>query len=110
MDDTAHDGGGQGANPLPWRREPAHVIKCGWRERIRTTELYAYVSITPVTPLGPPEPAGDLLALHEDAGIQLRVLPNLCCGSHGTRSSRARSGSAASGRGTLRHAPDQPCP
>jgi hypothetical protein len=31
----------------------------------------------PVEPLGPAEPVGDLLALHEDAGIQLRVLPNL---------------------------------
>jgi hypothetical protein len=30
-----------------------------------------------VTPLGPPEPVGDLLTLHEQAGIQLRVLDNL---------------------------------
>jgi hypothetical protein len=31
----------------------------------------------PVEPLGPPEPVGDLLKLHEEAGIQLRVLDNL---------------------------------
>ncbi|HEY0540094.1 MAG TPA: hypothetical protein VGD53_17120 [Actinoallomurus sp.] len=31
----------------------------------------------PVEPLGPAEPVGDLLRLHEQAGIQLRVLPNL---------------------------------
>lgn len=31
----------------------------------------------PVEPLGPPEPVGDLLRLHADAGIQLRVLDNL---------------------------------
>ena len=35
------------------------------------------VATEPVMPLGPPEPVGDLLALHEEAGIQLRVLPNL---------------------------------
>jgi hypothetical protein len=35
------------------------------------------VAIEPVTPLGPPEPVGDLLALHEAAGIQLRLLPHL---------------------------------
>ncbi|MGW6336640.1 DUF6886 family protein [Nocardia rhamnosiphila] len=28
-----------------------------------------------VEPLGPPDPVGDLLPLHEEAGIQLRVLP-----------------------------------
>jgi hypothetical protein len=31
----------------------------------------------PVDPLAPAEPVGDLLALHRDAGIQLRVLNNL---------------------------------
>jgi hypothetical protein len=35
------------------------------------------VSEHPVRPLGPAEPVGDLPALHEEAGIQLRVLPNL---------------------------------
>ncbi|MFD2415824.1 DUF6886 family protein [Amycolatopsis pigmentata] len=31
----------------------------------------------PVEPLGPAEPVGDLLALHEEAGIRLRVLADL---------------------------------
>ncbi|MEU7914017.1 DUF6886 family protein [Microbispora bryophytorum] len=35
------------------------------------------VATEPVEPLGPPEPVGDLLRLHEDAGIQLRLLDNL---------------------------------
>jgi hypothetical protein len=38
---------------------------------------HAAVATEPVEPLGPPEPVGDLFALHEAAGIQLRVLPNL---------------------------------
>ncbi|MFI6774143.1 DUF6886 family protein [Nocardia sp. NPDC050412] len=29
-------------------------------------------------PLGPPEQVGNLLALHAQAGIQLRMLANLC--------------------------------
>lgn len=37
----------------------------------------AHVSSVPVEPLGPPEPVGDLLALHAEAGIQLRLLPQL---------------------------------
>jgi hypothetical protein len=35
------------------------------------------VATEPVEPLGPPEPVGDLLELHEQAGIQLRVLTSL---------------------------------
>lgn len=31
----------------------------------------------PVRPLGPPERVGDLVTLHEQAGIELRVLPEL---------------------------------
>jgi hypothetical protein len=31
----------------------------------------------PVHPLGPPEPVGGLFELHEEAGIELRVLPEL---------------------------------
>lgn len=72
-----------------------HAVEYGWLNRIRTVTLYAYalpaapfrsvgrprphayVATTPVAPLGPPEPVGDLLRLHEAAGIQLRVLPNL---------------------------------
>ncbi|MEV4620410.1 DUF6886 family protein [Asanoa sp. NPDC049573] len=40
-------------------------------------EAHALVATEPVAPLGPAEPVGDLFALHEAAGIQLRVLPNL---------------------------------
>lgn len=71
-----------------------HAIEYGWLDTLRTTRLYAYrlpataftpfgddahahVSTTPVTPLGPPEPVGDLLHLHEQAAIELRVLPTL---------------------------------
>jgi hypothetical protein len=58
---------------------------------MRSVELYAYrlpadafteydaavVASTEVRPLGPPERVGDLLELHDEAGIQLRVLPRL---------------------------------
>lgn len=73
-----------------------HAIEYGWLGRLQTTRLYAYrfratefapfgepgqphafVATAPVEPLGPPEPVGDLLAGHEAAGIQLRVLDNL---------------------------------
>ncbi len=71
-----------------------HAIEYGWLDAMRTTRLYAYrfpadpfrpvgdpgpavVATEPVEPLGPPEPVGDLFALHEEAGIQLRVLPEL---------------------------------
>ena len=72
-----------------------HAIEYGWLEAIRTIRLFAYrlpadrfspfggeahhahVAVEPVEPLGPPEPVGDLLHLHAEAGIQLRVLDNL---------------------------------
>lgn len=69
-----------------------HAIEYGWLDALRTTRLYAYrlpadaftpfgghahVATEPVVPLGPAEPVGDLLRLHEDAGIHLRVLDNL---------------------------------
>ncbi|MDX8048732.1 hypothetical protein SK571_05025 [Lentzea sp. BCCO 10_0798] len=69
-----------------------HAIEYGWLERMRTVELYAYrfdirrfqpfedhahVATEPVVPLGPAERVGDLFALHEEAGIELRVLANL---------------------------------
>lgn len=72
-----------------------HAVEYGWLEAIRTVRLFAYrlpadpfrplgepvahavVATAPVEPLGPPEPVGDLFTLHEAAGIQLRVLPNL---------------------------------
>lgn len=80
----------------PGGGERVHAVEYGWLEAIRTVELYAYrfdaadfrpfgeaaqphayVSERPVAPLGPAERVGDLPALHRDAGIQLRVLPNL---------------------------------
>ena len=69
-----------------------HAVEHGWLEAMRTVELYAYrlpaadfepfgdyclVSTNTVRPLGPAERVGDLFALHAEAGIQLRVLPNL---------------------------------
>jgi hypothetical protein len=72
-----------------------HAVEYGWLERIRAARLFAYrlpadtfvplgepephayVSTEPVRPLAPAEPVGDLLALHEADGIQLRVLPHL---------------------------------
>ncbi|NUT50171.1 MAG: hypothetical protein HOV94_23090 [Saccharothrix sp.] len=74
--------------------ERVHAIEFGWLSRMRTTPLYAYrfdaqafrpigdppsahVATRPVVPLGPPEPVGDLPALHERAGIELRLTPTL---------------------------------
>jgi uncharacterized protein DUF6886 len=72
-----------------------HAVEYGWLEPMRTVELYAYrlpagpfhqvaeddssavVATEPVRPLGPPERVGDLFALHDEAGIQLRVFNNL---------------------------------
>ena len=72
-----------------------HAVEYRWLERMRTVRLYAYrfaaadftpfgspephahVATRPVRPLGPAEPVGDLFGLHEEAGIQLRVLPRL---------------------------------
>jgi hypothetical protein len=74
-----------------------HAIEYGWLPVLQATRLYAYrfdaapfrpfgspqaqahamVATTSVTPLGPAEPVGDLLALHEAAGIQFRLVPNL---------------------------------
>lgn len=72
--------------------ERVHAVEYGWLERMRTVELYAYrlpaevfrplgdaavVAEEQVVPLGPAERVGDLFELHEEAGIALRVLPNL---------------------------------
>jgi hypothetical protein len=74
--------------------ERVHAIEYRWLDALRTTRLYAYrlpaapfapvpddpyamIATVAVSPLGPAEPVGDLLKLHEDAGIQLRVLANL---------------------------------
>lgn len=71
-----------------------HVIEYGWLPALQAIRLYAYrlprsafreygnpghahVATEPVEPLGPAEPVGDLLALHEAAGIQLRLVGNL---------------------------------
>jgi hypothetical protein len=82
-----------------------HAVEYRWLERIRRVELFAYrlpaeafapvgdpephahVSTRTVHPLGPPEPAGDLLALHAEAGIQLRVLPGLAAFWHAVHTS-----------------------
>ncbi|WP_327088247.1 hypothetical protein OIE66_38975 [Nonomuraea sp. NBC_01738] len=71
-----------------------HAIEYGWLKAIMDVRLFAYrlpadpfapigdpphavVAKVPVEPLGPPEPVTDLFDLHEEAGIQLRVLDNL---------------------------------
>jgi hypothetical protein len=79
----------------PGGGERVHAIEYRWLSAMSTVTLYAYrlpagafrpfsaddphahVATEPVVPLGPAEPVGDLLRLHEEAGIQLRVLPNL---------------------------------
>jgi hypothetical protein len=79
----------------PGGGDRVHAIEYDWLDRLRTVQLYAYrlpaaafhpfgdpvahalVATVPVDPLAPAEPVGDLLALHRDAGIQLRVLNNL---------------------------------
>ncbi|MEV7092932.1 DUF6886 family protein [Amycolatopsis sp. NPDC051045] len=94
-----------------------HAIEYGWLEAMWTVRLFAYrfpasafepfgehrhamVAVTPAAPLGPPEPVGDLLALHASAGIQLRVLANLW--DFVDAAAASSSGSAASGWGTRR--------
>ncbi len=75
--------------------ERVHAIEYGWLDAFLAVELYAYrfpaaaflpigepaphamVATEPVEPLGPAEPVGNLLRLHEESGIQLRVLDNL---------------------------------
>jgi hypothetical protein len=78
----------------PGGGDRVHAIEYGWLDAMRTVRLWAYrlpaasfqpfgdpphamVATEPVEPLGPPEPVGDLFALHAEAGIQLRVLTNL---------------------------------
>ena len=70
-----------------------HAVEAAWLERMRTVDLYRYdlpattfrrweeasgqwisrVEVVPSTV----EPVGDLLALHEQAGIELRVVETL---------------------------------
>jgi hypothetical protein len=72
-----------------------HAIEYSWLSRMQSTVLYAYrfaasdfaplgapepyamVATVTVRPLGPPETIGSLLAAHEAARIELRVLPTL---------------------------------
>jgi hypothetical protein len=74
-----------------------HAIEYAWWEAMQTTKLFAYrfaadqfrpfasagaapharVAVTPVVPLGPPAPVGNLIDCHARAGIQLRLLDNL---------------------------------
>ncbi|XYH99496.1 DUF6886 family protein [Sorangium sp. So ce1128] len=79
----------------PGGGDRVHAIEYEWLDRIRSVKLFAYrfpakhfkpigspvphafVATETVEPLGPPEPVGDLLELHKDAGIQLRVMTNL---------------------------------
>lgn len=73
--------------------ERVHAIEYRWLDALRTVRLYAYrfaadkfrpfgtppnahVATEPVELLGPAQPVGDLFELHEQAGIQLRVLRN----------------------------------
>ena len=78
--------------PGAWR---VHAIEYRWLAAMRETSLYAYrlpkslfrvvdpadpvawVATATVTPLGPAEPVGDLLELHREAGIQLRLVDSL---------------------------------
>lgn len=72
------------------------MIEYAWLHRMQTVRLFAYrfdaadfsphgeasipvawVASRRVRPLGPPEPVGDLLALHADAGIELRLVDSL---------------------------------
>ncbi|MBR7836005.1 hypothetical protein KDL01_22205 [Actinospica durhamensis] len=80
----------------PGHSRRVHAVEYGWLDAMREATLYAYrfaaedfhpigdpksphamVSDHEVTPLAPPERVGDLFALHGEAGIELRVLPNL---------------------------------
>jgi len=69
-----------------------HMIEYGWLGAMQSTQVFAYrfasesfrrfgdaawVSPEPVQPLGAAEPVGDLLALHEAGGIELRLVDDL---------------------------------
>jgi len=90
---------GTTAEDRAWLGSPrVHAIEHAWLRRFRDVELYAYrfdaaafrplgeaahVATTPVRPLGPPERVGDLFELHERAGIELRLVPELWPFWHG---------------------------
>ncbi len=71
-----------------------HAIEEAWLPTLRMTTLFAYrfasdafepfgerphahVATRPVSPLGPPLAVGDLVRLHDEHDIELRVLPSL---------------------------------
>jgi hypothetical protein len=69
-----------------------HAIEYGWLPAVQSLRLYAYrldaamfrpfgdaayVCTEPVRPLGAAEPVGDVLARHEAAGIELRLVTDL---------------------------------
>jgi hypothetical protein len=72
-----------------WR---VHAIEYGWLSTMASATVYRYplddrafhrfgdaawVATEPVRPLGPAEPVGDLLARHDAAGIELRLVADL---------------------------------
>src|SRR5215467_9892231 len=72
-----------------WR---VHAIEYGWLAAMASATLFRYpfddrpfrrfedhawVATEPVTPAGPAEPVGDLLARHDAAGIELRLVADL---------------------------------
>lgn len=78
------------------RNARVHLVEYGWLQRIQTAKVFAYrfdaaefepygdpddphafVARHPVRALGPPEPIGDLLELHQQAGIELRLATTL---------------------------------
>jgi hypothetical protein len=79
----------------PGGGDRVHAIEYAWVQRFLTAELFAYrfsaasfrpfgepephafVATEAVEPLGPVRSVGDLLRVHRDAGIQLRVLDSL---------------------------------
>ncbi len=73
-----------------------HMIEYGWLPIMTSVRLWVYrfdgadfvphgdepnpparVATRAVRPLGPPDPVGDLLTLHEQAGIELRLVDSL---------------------------------
>ena len=79
----------------PGGGDRVHAVEYAWLDAFRSAQLYAYrlpaaqfrpfghprphawVSTEAVRPLSEPQRVPDLLSLHEEAGIQLRVLPDL---------------------------------
>ncbi|MFI9407756.1 DUF6886 family protein [Nocardia sp. NPDC052316] len=57
--------------------EPGEVLPAAPFRPFGSLVSHAQVATVPVELPAPPHRVGDLLTLHEPAGIQLRVLPNL---------------------------------